>query len=396
MRALVLAPQPFFTPRGTPFSVYYRTLVMSQLGVEVDVLTYGEGEEIDLPGVRVIRIPHLPFLGPVRVGPSKTKIVLDVFMLIWTIALLARHRYDYVHAHEEAVFWCLPLQPLFGFKLAYDMHSSLPQQLVNFQFTRSRLLIGLFKRLEDAALRRSDAVITICPALRDYALAHGVDPQRHFLIENSIFEDVRLKRQADSPADAGAAPPPPAIGPGPRIVYTGTFEPYQGLDLLIHAFAQVHRSRPDAKLVLVGGTPQQVEQMRELARGCNLDGACVFTGRVSKPQARAHLESADVLVSPRRDGTNTPLKIYEQLASGKPLVATRIWSHTQVLDDRVCFLVDPTPQSMAQGLLDALNQPDRARELAQAARRLYETAYARSIYEQKMQQFLSLLKQEPR
>ena len=61
-----------------------------------------------------------------------------------------------------------------------------------------------------------------------------------------------------------------------------------------------------------------------------------------------------MLVSPRVHGTNTPLKVYEHLASGKPLVATRIWSHTQVLDDSVCFLVEPEPDSMAKGLLRAL------------------------------------------
>jgi hypothetical protein len=59
MRALVIAPQPFFSARGTPFSVYYRTLLMSELGVSIDLLTYGQGQEVELPGVRVIRTPSL-------------------------------------------------------------------------------------------------------------------------------------------------------------------------------------------------------------------------------------------------------------------------------------------------------------------------------------------------
>jgi hypothetical protein len=49
---------------------------------------------------------------------------------------LARHRYDAVHAHEESVFWCRFLKPFFRFRLIYDMHSSLPQQLSNFQFSK--------------------------------------------------------------------------------------------------------------------------------------------------------------------------------------------------------------------------------------------------------------------
>lgn len=70
MKALVIAPQPFFSPRGTPFSVYYRTLVMAQIGVEIDLLTYGQGQDVEIPGVRIIRIPRFEFLGPVKIGPS--------------------------------------------------------------------------------------------------------------------------------------------------------------------------------------------------------------------------------------------------------------------------------------------------------------------------------------
>jgi len=60
VRVLVVAPQPFFSPRGTPFSVYYRTLVTAELGARIDLLTYGEGDDVDIPGVRVIRIPRFP------------------------------------------------------------------------------------------------------------------------------------------------------------------------------------------------------------------------------------------------------------------------------------------------------------------------------------------------
>ena len=143
MKALVIAPQPFFTCRGTPLSVYYRTLVTAELGVPVDLLTYGEGEDIEIPGVNIIRIPHFRFLGPVKVGPSALKLFLDIFIVLWTVGLLMRNRYRFVHAHEEAVFFCWLLKPIFGFKLLYDMHSSLPEQLKNFEFSQSKLLIGL-------------------------------------------------------------------------------------------------------------------------------------------------------------------------------------------------------------------------------------------------------------
>ena len=79
-RMLVVAPQPFYTPRGTPLSVYYRTLVMAEQGVSIDLLTYGEGEDVEIKGVRLVRIPRMAWVGSVPVGPSWKKLFLDMFM----------------------------------------------------------------------------------------------------------------------------------------------------------------------------------------------------------------------------------------------------------------------------------------------------------------------------
>lgn len=394
-RVLVISPQPFFTPRGTPFSVYYRTLVMAQMGARVDLLTYGIGADVDIPGVRLVRIPRVPGISAVAVGPSFKKLLLDVLMILWTIGLLVRRRPDVVHAHEESVFWCRWLKPLFGFRLIYDMHSSLPQQLSNFKFSESKALIGIFKRLEDSALKASDAVITICPDLRDYALGVGVPEQRHFLIENSIFEDVRLKGQQPGTASASAAnvnADAAAIDfTRPTIVYAGTFEAYQGIDIVVRGFAQVLREIPDAQLVLAGGTEQQVAEIRALRDSLGLTASCIMTGRVSKGEAMRFTREATVLVSPRIHGTNTPLKIYEQLASGRALVATRIWSHTQVLTEEVCVLVEPQPEDLARGLVRLLRDPALRQRLAANAQALYEREYARPIYERKIRALLELV-----
>lgn len=390
MKALVIAPEPFFSPRGTPFSVYYRALVMSELGVTIDLLTYGEGEDPSIPGVRVIRIPNFGFLGPVPVGPSMLKLFLDGFLVVWTIALLMRHRYDFVHAHEESVFFCRLLKRLFGFKLVYDMHSSLPQQLRNFGFTQSLLIIRMFERLENWCLATADAVVTISPALADYAAMKVSDPGRLFLIENSIFETVRLAtrsertgKQQESWADL--------IPSNRRVIgYAGTFEAYQGLDLLIEAFAKALEAQSDLFLVLIGGATEQVRKYRGLTRELGVEEDTLFCGSLPQSQSRTLMNRADVHTSPRTRGSNTPLKIYELLASGKPIVATRIPSHTQVLSDEVCFLADAEPESLAEAILESL-EPEKSERVVDAARRLYEERYSRSSYEEKMLQLLGVL-----
>lgn len=393
-RALVIAPQPFFSPRGTPFSVYYRTLVMAEMGVRADVVTYGEGQDVDIEGVRIIRIPRFRFLGRVKIGPSFLKLFLDIFIVLWTIGLLLRNQYDFVHAHEESVFFCRFLKPLFGFKLVYDMHSSLPQQLTNFNFTKSKFLITLFERLEDSCLGASDAIITICPDLSDYVKRSGHDQRKHVLIENSIYEPVRMRIQDKEDAQ-------PTLVEANReldlpenkrlVVYAGTLEPYQGIDILIKAWTRVLDSTADAFLVIVGGSVEQVEGYRRLASELGLDGSLRFTGRVPQTVAKQYCGAASVLVSPRSSGTNTPLKVYEQLASGIPLVATRVYSHTQVLNDDTAILVAPDPFALAGGILRALEAKGHVQTIVTNARRYYEENYSRPIYEEKISKVLKVL-----
>jgi glycosyltransferase involved in cell wall biosynthesis len=388
VRALVIAPQPFFSVRGTPLSVYHRTAITAELGIEVDLLTYGEGEDPLLPGVRVLRIPRFRFLGDARVGPSYLKLFLDQFILLWTVALLFRHRYDFVHAHEEAAFFCRFLKPIFGFKLVYDMHSSLPEQLINFRFTAARPVLRFVRWLERSTLHAADAVITICPALAEYARGLGVEPDKHILIENSVLDPVRLATERQAPVEGDSVATLEHLDAlpceTPLLVYSGTLEPYQGIDLLLAAFQQLGARASDVSLLVIGGSPAQVERYSSLAKSLDIGPRCSFVGRLPQETTRSYCRRATLLMSPRTVGSNTPLKIYEQIASGIPIVATRISAHTQVLDDRVAFLADPNPESFAETLASALHDPQMRSRKSAAARQLFADRYSRKAYVAKM------------
>ena len=398
-RILALAPQPFFQARGTPYSVYYRSLTMAELGARIDLLTYGEGDDVDMPGVRHVRLPHPTFLGPVPIGPSGSKVLLDLVMIWVFLRRLFTESYDVVHAHEESVFFAALFKPLFGYQLVYDMHSSLPQQLRNFRFSRSHLLIGIFERLEQFSLSKADVVVTVCPALARYAEENMPDPERQIMIENSRFEPVRIvspvgdgSRKPDA-VDADAGPSSIEFPAERRIIfYAGSFEAYQGLDLLVEAVADLRRTHDDVTLVAAGGSQPQVEALREVARRFDVLDDCVFPGSLPQREIRRLLPRADVLVSSRVTGTNTPLKVYEQLASGVPLVATRIVSHTQVLDDSIAFLVEPTPAALAAGFRAALDDPAEARRRASAALERSEREHSTAAFRRKTAELMDRLR----
>jgi glycosyltransferase involved in cell wall biosynthesis len=166
----------------------------------------------------------------------------------------------------------------------------------------------------------------------------------------------------------------------PVILYTGTFEAYQGLDLLFAAATGVLHARPDARFVLAGGAPAQIDAFKAHVRGLGIDGQVVFTGERPASEIPDLLAAADVLVSPRSRGTNTPLKIYQYLRSGRVIVATRLLTHTQVLDDGVAILTDATPAAFAGGILQAIGDTEAAARIGGAAAQLAATKYSYEAY----------------
>ena len=93
----------------------------------------------------------------------------------------------------------------------------------------------------------------------------------------------------------------------------------------------------------------------------------IFTGQQPAREIPGFVEAADMLVSPRIRGTNTPLKIYSYLRSGRPIVATNLLTHTQVLSPEMARLVAPEPSRSPQAILDLIDRPDERARLAAAA-----------------------------
>src|SRR5512134_1843042 len=104
MKILMIAPEPFFEPRGTPFSEYHRIRALAELGHTVDLVTYPFGRDVSLPGLRVFRSLRPPFVQDVRIGPSLAKIPLDFLLALTAIRRAWSERYDVVHSHEEGSF----------------------------------------------------------------------------------------------------------------------------------------------------------------------------------------------------------------------------------------------------------------------------------------------------
>jgi len=376
VRILMLAPEPFFEPRGTPFSEYHRIKTLGELGHHVDLVTYPIGRDVELPNLRIFRSLRPPFIRKVRIGPSATKVLLDTLMLFTVLRRVTADRYDAIHSHEEMGLVGVWLARWLGIPHLYDMHSSLPQQLSNFKYSQSDALRTLFTWAEGQMVHKSQVVITICQELQDTVTAMGVG-ERALLIENVMGGDVD-EAPSRTPAEVRAFW---GIAPGtPLALYTGTFEAYQGVDMLIDAAAIIAEQRPDARVLVVGGEPPQVEAAKAKAASRGAASVMIFTGQQPAREIPGFVQAADLLVSPRIRGTNTPLKIYSYLRSGKPIVATNLLTHTQVLNTEIAKLVAPEAEPFAQAVLELIEQPEQRERLSAAARIVAQDKYSRESY----------------
>jgi glycosyltransferase involved in cell wall biosynthesis len=165
------------------------------------------------------------------------------------------------------------------------------------------------------------------------------------------------------------------------VLYVGNLEAYQGIDLLIESFAlvQEHPSRP--QLVIVGGTPESIESYRAKATRLNCQQQVSFLGPRPVANLGDYLASADILVSPRVKGNNTPMKIYSYLHSGKALLATDLPTHRQVLDEEISMLAPCEPTGFASGLRRLLEEPNLRREIGVNAYNRAERLYTLSAFE---------------
>ncbi|MCP3980461.1 MAG: glycosyltransferase family 4 protein [bacterium] len=243
-------------------------------------------------------------------------------------------------------------------------------------------LAGWLERLEGLAIRNALAVVPVCDALREVAARN--EAQRivvlHDFADEAAAEDGAVE---DLRQELGVA--------GPLLLYVGNLEGYQGIDLLLDSFAIAAEAAADAQLVLIGGSPPDVARYGERARQLGVERRVHLIGPRPLDHLQGYLAQADVLISPRIKGGNTPMKLYSYLESGVPVLATDLDTHTQVVDDSSAMLAAARPEPFAEALGRLIGDPDLRARLGDAGRDLVREHYSEAAYRRKLSELLGWL-----
>jgi PEP-CTERM/exosortase A-associated glycosyltransferase len=291
--------------------------------------------------------------------------------------LVGKLKPDVLHAHSP-VLNALPalwVGRTLGLPVVYEMRASWEDAAVDHgSTTEGSVRYKASRALETFALRRAEAITTICEGLRQDIASRGVPSARVTVIPNAVDVDAFTFNAQPNIVLARKL----GLHGKTVIGFAGSFYGYEGLNLLLDAAARLVPQWPQLRVLLVGGGPQE-EALRAQAVRLKLADRVVFTGRVPHAEVQRYYELIDVLAYPRLSmrltEIVTPLKPLEAMAQGRMLVASDVGGHRELIRDghtgHLFAAGDAT--ALAETLARVLNSRSEWATMQQRARHFVET-----------------------
>ncbi|GJL81666.1 MAG: glycoside hydrolase [marine bacterium B5-7] len=365
VRVLFISTQPFFEWRGSSIRVKFNMLALESLGIKVDLLTLPIGR--DEPEIKsdIYRVPRIPWISGVPIGPSLPKLIFDIFILFKAFSLGFRNRYDVIHATEEGGMIAWLVGRLSGAKSIYEKHSD-PSSYRKKGLRN--LLMKAYQATEIFTARHVDSVICTGPGL--------VQQVRRYTPDATVWHiaDVPSSRFEPSVDDVSSARELLQEDPEEVLVtYVGSFAVYQGIDLLFETIPKVIANHPKARFVVVGGSDEEIVQYRQQLG--DVAARVRFTGEVAPDTLAAYLSASDILLAPRRAGINTPLKILDYFKAAGAIVATDNEANRLIVDETCALLCEFNPSAFAHAIGELIDSPSLRKTLADEGYRRYQTTF---------------------
>ena len=178
------------------------------------------------------------------------------------------------------------------------------------------------------------------------------------------------------------------------LMYVGNLEVYQGIDLLLESLALVISKTEKADLVIIGGEPVSILKYQTKAKQLGISHKIHFCGSQPSSNLGLYLAQADILISPRIKGKNTPMKIYSYLDSGMPVLATDLITHTQVMNDQVAMIAKPNVQDFSQSILRLIDDDALRLKLGEAGKQLIQEKHSYTAFSKIVNNIYDYLKIE--
>jgi PEP-CTERM/exosortase A-associated glycosyltransferase len=231
---------------------------------------------------------------------------------------------------------------------------------------------AIARGMETRLLHRADQVVTICEALRAELAPRSGDPEKVKVVANGV-DASRFQPVEDNPeARARWGLPGKAV-----LSYLGTFQPYEGLDVLLRAMPRMISQAPNAHLVIAGSGGVE-PALHALTKELRLESCVTFTGRLPHSEVDQVYRIASLMVYPRIltrvTALTTPLKPLEAMAMARPVAVSDVAAMLELVRDGETGVVFKAgdPDDLADRCAELLKDPEQANALGKAARSYVE------------------------
>ena len=373
-RILMVAACPFPARRGTPIRIEKMAEELGRRGNEVHVATYHLGDPVASPHYALHRIRGSAGYRNTAPGPTWTKLLVADPQLLWLVYRLAgRLRPDVIHAHHfEGLLASIPAHLRFRIPLVFDAHVLLDGELEYYDMGMPGGLRRRAARTLDWALPRlASHVVSVSDEIRQRLHdEYGMSLESITVVGNGVEAPFFEGRKGAFPADGLR-----------RVVFAGNLASYQGVELLLEAFARVVRERHDVRLTIVTESPTTECAARAAALGI---GGHVEFVESQLSRLPDHLASGDVLANPRTRCPGVPQKLLNYMASGTPVVSFAGSTRYVVDGESGLVIANDDVEGFAAGILRLLGDEELRSSLGRnaqryAAERLSWSATAQSL-----------------
>lgn len=321
-------------------------------------------------------------------GWSYIERTLYAFMLVLLLVFwrLAGRGYRVLYVRDSVcAAWLSLSQGLHGARVIYEVHDLEAAHPSKASKWPRRFWAHFLPWLDRTALQNASKLVSLTGTFKSWVVEGGIRAASAVEVIPDAFDPTFYYPQDRGEARNALDLPPDAYVVG----YAGLTFAYRRLDLLVEAFALLQDEFPDMRLLLVGGRPQEVEELRAL--GAKLGIAprrMIMPGQVGQERVALYLNASDLLVIPDTVTglTASPLKLFEYMATGKPIVCKDMPALREILDDSSArFFPEGSVEELAEEIRKLRLHPGDAERLGdealrRAARYTYE-ARARQIAE---------------
>jgi glycosyltransferase involved in cell wall biosynthesis len=346
-------------------------------GVTIDLVCLRKTEEEPrheiINGVNVLRLPlRRERGGKMRYIRQYSAFILRAFLQLSLGSVI--RRYDFVHVHNmpDVLVFSALVPKLLGAKIILDLHDPVPELMQTiFELPQQSFSVRLLKQLEKWSIGFADLVLTVNQACKNIYTSRSCPPEKINVVLNSPEDDIFRLEAGTSPISNGEKLGKPFI-----VLYHGSLVPRNGFDLAVDALETARRSVPTAKLIVCGERSSFFDGVMDSVRERGLQDNVEYLGARDRRQIVAAINNCDLGIIPNHRNTfteiNTPTRIFEYLALGKPVIAPRTQGIRDYFDDGdLIFFEVGDANDLARKIEFAFSNPAEVREIIDRGQQVY-------------------------